>query len=435
MPLWTKVYGRDATFGHWLTLVPSLGAILQNDDGHVLWDQEKGGAQTRAGDGAPDCDWWGQTIVEDDRMYILNEHADDCPPLGLFAFDLAFKTKWSRYKHGGGAGNKGAVTDLAQGLALDGDLLFYAARFEFYDKKPDLESGVYAINKTDGTQLWHAASQPTSAISAGDGRVYLVEGNALVARSQADGSMAWSQEITGPSRQAPVLATGLAIVGTASGVAAFDAATGTPRWTAPVAGASAPPKFISLGGRFGQYKAWLIGYSTEGIYPSTTMAAALGSGTLVVTGSEALVVLALADGREIWKGMPDMAQGRIREPVVVGSRVYISDSPKPFAMGGLLALDAEGISASACSAGGGGTGGGGAGDSDGGASDTGSGGGGGGNGGGDADDPGAASGGSGCSCSLEKRQPETPAALVLALAGLGFRMRPRRSGRPRRTAC
>jgi hypothetical protein len=63
----------------------------------------------------------------------------------------------------------------------------------------------------------------------------------------------------------------------------------------------------------------------------TTIAAALGSGTLVVTASDGIHVVKLS-GEEVVKGAVDKAVGSVRNPVIVGNRVYVIDSS------GLLAL-------------------------------------------------------------------------------------------------
>jgi MYXO-CTERM domain-containing protein len=337
---WNRVRGRDATFGHWLSLVPSIDAILQNDDGHVLWSMEDGDLYTENGAQQADCDWWGQTIVNGDRMIILNEHSDDCPPMGLFAFDLDFNLQWSTNVHGGGPANKGAVTDRAQGIALDDGVVFYGPRYEWYDETNAIPSGVYAFDETDGSKLWFVDTQPMSALSASDGRVYVVEGDHLTARSQSDGAVIWTANVAGAGRPAPAVGHGIVVVATGAGVEGFAADTGEKQWTVDVPGAVTPEMFVRAQGAFGGYLAWAM--KNQGKYiPSTTIAIALGSDTVIVTGSEKLVVLSLTDGSEKWSGVPELSDGRVREPVIVGSRVYVTDSPTNMAAAGLLALDAE----------------------------------------------------------------------------------------------
>ncbi len=67
---------------------------------------------------------------------------------------------------------------------------------------------------------------------------------------------------------------------------------------------------------------------------TTTLAAAAGSGTLVVTAVDGVHVLSLAAGTDTWHGMPAQAMGQIKNPVIVGHTVYAIDG------GGLLSLQA-----------------------------------------------------------------------------------------------
>jgi hypothetical protein len=72
------------------------------------------------------------------------------------------------------------------------------------------------------------------------------------------------------------------------------------------------------------------------------MAAAMKTNTLVVTAADGIHTLSLSDGKELWKGVPAQAIGRLREPIIVGSRVYVVDNGpdnNPGA-GALMALDA-----------------------------------------------------------------------------------------------
>jgi outer membrane protein assembly factor BamB len=163
--------------------------------------------------------------------------------------------------------------------------------------------------------------------------VYLIEGqDQLVARNQSDGSVAWSAMAMGAGTQAPLLAGGRVIVAATTGVLAFDAGTGTAAWTAPVTGAQADAFNLMFSGGCvagsGQWSANEFGNAVA----TTTLAAALGSSTLVVTASDGVHLLKLADGSEVWKGVPMMATGTVQNPIIVGSTVYVIDQ------GGLLAL-------------------------------------------------------------------------------------------------
>jgi len=67
--------------------------------------------------------------------------------------------------------------------------------------------------------------------------------------------------------------------------------------------------------------------------PGTTLAAALGSASLVVTAADGLHVLALADGSQLYKGTIAQASGVLHSPVLVGHRLYAIDN------GALVAVD------------------------------------------------------------------------------------------------
>src|SRR5262249_24922638 len=141
--------------------------------------------------------------------------------------------------------------------------------------------GVYALMGATGTQVAYAATKPTSKISADGANVYLTENsNQLVARAQSDLHVVWHVAVTNPGQQAPVIANRAVIIATSSGVESHDAATGALRWRHSQTG-------------LGTYIGSIAG-------PTTTLAAALGSGTLVATSStDGIHVLKLSDGSEI----------------------------------------------------------------------------------------------------------------------------------------
>lgn len=175
--------------------------------------------------------------------------------------------------------------------------------------------------------------------SAGGGSLYLVEGGGtLVARAEATGTVVWSESVKGAGAQSPVLANGLVFVGTNSGVATFDPATGTAGWTASLTGAAATLGSLSF---TGDCAGAVPAYYTGSQYQSprartTTMAAALGSGTLVVAAQDGIHVLSLAGGAAQGGAfVPNGANGALRDPVIVGNRLYVMDQS------GLIAIDSQ----------------------------------------------------------------------------------------------
>lgn len=183
----------------------------------------------------------------------------------------------------------------------------------------------------NGMPKWSTPTTPASAISAGDGFVYLVEAGNVVARKQSDGSIAWSSPAAGAGAQAPVLANHLVIVATPTNVVAFDAMSGAPAWKTPITGAAAQPyvRQISNG---------CAGLQTLGGASITTLAAAVPSATLVVTASDGVHVLSLTDGSEKWTGKIPGAKSPVHDPVLVGKTVYVIDSAGSFAPGAVIAL-------------------------------------------------------------------------------------------------
>jgi outer membrane protein assembly factor BamB len=200
---------------------------------------------------------------------------------------------------------------------------------------------VYAFDGNNGARKWFQPATPTSSISAGASQIYMIEdGNKLVVRNQSDGSVVWTQPVANAGRQSPVIVPGAVIVASNSGVYAFDLKTGGALWSASIPGAAAPVATRFLQGHYGAYQLWTaaVGSDVWQVDPTTTMAAATGSGTLIVTAPDAVHVLGLNDGKERWKGTMSQAQGPVREPVIVSNRVYVVDTPDDPSKAGLLAL-------------------------------------------------------------------------------------------------
>src|SRR5262249_10592111 len=158
----------------------------------------------------------------------------DGPGAFVGAWDVAKGLLWKANQQGG---CQPAIGDENGGLAVDDGVGYFAPRCGLGSMTrvtedagtPALPSGVCAVDGAAGTKKWSVPTSPRSGISAGDGRVYLVEpGPALVARKETDGSVAWSTPLAdaGASSVAtapPLLAQGLVIIGTSQHVLAFDA--------------------------------------------------------------------------------------------------------------------------------------------------------------------------------------------------------------------
>jgi outer membrane protein assembly factor BamB len=148
-----------------------------------------------------------------DRLYTANISHVDGPGIYVGAFDSADTPFWQQNQYGE---CRIDVSDKAGALALNDGTAFYGANYATgMGVMLPFDSGLYAFDSATGEEKFFQRVTVTGDISAGNGLVYLIEGsNTLVARSQADGSLAWSQPVVSSGAQAPVLAMGPAIVAT-----------------------------------------------------------------------------------------------------------------------------------------------------------------------------------------------------------------------------
>ncbi len=314
--VWTWDSGTDTNLGNWPTIASTYIAV--DDDGLYLLDPMMGTVTHGAG-----VDWWGQTIADPSRLYVVNQMQADGPGLFVGAVDDTTKVLWQQNLHQACGNSWG---DNMGGIALDTGTLFYAPQYQVGgDAGASVVSGVYAFDAAAGTPKWNQPTSPQSAISVGSGLVYLVENAAtLVARNETDGTVAWSASLVPDASfaqvgaQAPVLANGLAIVATSAGIVAFDASTGSPAWTSTVvAPAVAFPSIVTNG---------CGGNVPTGGARATTMAAALASGALVVTAPAGIDFVSLGDGHLMGTIQLDAGFSGAHDPVVVGNRLYVVDA-------------------------------------------------------------------------------------------------------------
>ncbi len=315
--LWRYKGPADYDTGNWLTL--GLGYVMANDDGIYLLNTADGGLKSTSG-----VDWWGQSAADDARFYVVTSTHGDGPGAFVGAWDVTKNLVWKANQQGG---CNPPVGDENGALAVHGGVVFFAPRYALGSMSGIADggtfavaSGVYAFDAALGSPKWSMPTSPQSSISVGDGHVYLIEkGPALVARNETDGTIAWSTPLSASSQtigsQPPVVALGRVIIGTSTDALAFDAATGKAAWSTPIKRAAlhgndgASINFVSCPSA-GEPNASPI---------TTTMAAALASGTLVVAGADALHVLSLATGIE--QGAYPLVQAT--NPIVIGDRVYV----------------------------------------------------------------------------------------------------------------
>jgi outer membrane protein assembly factor BamB len=196
--------------------------------------------------------------------------------------------------------SKGYQVPDVGGLAFAGGLLVHAAQHGVLGG-----TALSAFDPQSSERRWRATVSPQSSPSIADGRVYTVERwtgektDRLVARDLATGSLVWATELANARGPAPVIAGRFVIMHASDAVVAFDAKTGDRSWTAGLP-RTAPP-----------------------VQSSTTLAAAMGSRTLVVVSGTRVHVVRLDDGAEIWGDAPVPHAKKIEGPVVVGHTLYL----------------------------------------------------------------------------------------------------------------
>ncbi|HTL93256.1 MAG TPA: PQQ-binding-like beta-propeller repeat protein [Steroidobacteraceae bacterium] len=329
--VWTFDSGTDADFGDWGSLWKDR--FVLNADGIFMLDSAAG---TSAG--GTGVDWWGQSIPTDTALLVANTSKADGPGLFVAALDANAGVLWKQNEQGTNCGE--ALADQTGGIALDGTTLFYAPRYASGSTtQPSFPSGIYTFDTTaNGAPGWKVATTPISAISAADGLVFVVEQPAggtaaLVARKQQDGSIAWSADLPGGAGvQAPAIADGTVIVGTASGLQAFATNGGAPRWNTPTPNGYTSPNSLTVTNG-------CAGSQPLGNLPDTAIAIARGSGTVVVAQGTKLTLVSLASGMVASDVTPDGVSGTLVNPIIVGKRVYVVERSAP-ATSRLVALEA-----------------------------------------------------------------------------------------------
>ena len=295
--VWTYCEHRDYDEGHWPTVFGS--AVVFEDDGQQFLNVNTGvPMKTPAKKWSTGYDLWGESIADSSGFYSANTFLADGADLFVYSLDGSGGARWTQNQQK----SLKYSQDSDGGLVLSGGVLFYAANYS--DQAP-FATGLYALSASAGTRLAYAAATPTSELSADAQNIYLVEnGSKLVARAQSDLHVVWSTTVTPTGYAPPVLAAGLVIIGTTQGIEAYAASSGKIMWASAVMPA-------------------------YGATYSTAMAAALGSGTLLVTAWDGLHLLHLSNGAPVWHGTVTGA-GTVVDPVIVddparGPTVYVTD--------------------------------------------------------------------------------------------------------------
>lgn len=286
---WGYESHTEAPRGGWPTFANDRVYLV--DDGVNFADAATGRGR-RA-----ELDAWGESVSDGERLFAENDWYLDGYGLYVSAFDMDLKLLWRRDYNA--LAKAYQVPDVG-GLALGGGLLVHAAQHGALSG-----TALSAFDPQSGERRWKAAVSPQSAPSIAYGRVYTMERWAgektdrLVARDLATGTLVWATELASARGPAPVLADRFVVVHAADAVVAFDATSGDRVWTAGLP-RTAPP-----------------------VQSSTTLAAAMGSRTLVVVSGTRVHVVRLDDGAEIWGDAPVPHAKKIEGPVVVGHTLYV----------------------------------------------------------------------------------------------------------------
>jgi hypothetical protein len=323
--VWTYNVGSDADFGDWASIMGNR--VIINSDGTRFVDQTSGTSVHSNG-----VDTWGEILTDSSTLYYANDVQIDGPGVYAAANDTAVHARWTANKF---HTCRGTAAATAGGLALNNGVIYYAPAYNVGKPATVLPfaSGVYGFNAATGVKAAYHASTPYSRLSADESRVYLIENqHTLVALAQSDLHVAWSATISNPGEQAPVIANGLVFVGTATGVEAYNASTGAKSWSsAALSGVATHWYPITQGGSCG-YVSIPAAYG-----PTTSIAAALGSRTLVVTAYDGVHILAMSTGADLWNGKPAGVPGAVYNPIIVndparGAVVYVEDYGKLYAL-------------------------------------------------------------------------------------------------------
>ena len=338
--LWELSANHDLEGHSWPTV--ALGRLLIEDDWLVAVDatwncttvadcnaceyQPVGSCNNHIAQGSG-FDDWGMSAADSSRFYTNSDVASpDGPGIYVGAWDPATMSSIWKQATVPSSCTTGP-TETVGSIAVDGPTVFQAANYSAASGPSPLPSGIRSFNAADGKPGWVQPTTLLGAVSVGAGMLFVVEGSpapSLVARHQSDGGVAWSTPLgaSTASPQAPVQAGGLVIIAIANGVTAFRAATGGPVWSRPDLDAVASlyqttTGWASCGGG---------GTSSFDAAVNTTLAAALGSNTLVVTAKDGLHVLYVDSGKDQWTGAVAGVTGPLKDPVISGSTVYAIDT-------------------------------------------------------------------------------------------------------------
>ena len=292
-------------------------------------------------------DDWGTNTADATRFYVSSDvNSKDGYGIYVGAYPAQAPTplpfpppEWHANLWGNGNRNGTECGyEVNDSLAVDNAVVYQAGEYRNLSGSPPFPSGVRSFDGTSGTPGWTQPTLPRSAISVGAGKVFLIEqdsGLTLVARRQQDGTVGWSTPLVGAqSIQAPALAGGLLLLAEKDGIDAYDPATGALVWNAPGIDALQTAFVATLNTYFDACG----GADDLSTLADTSLAAATGSNTLVVTATDGVHILSLDDGSSVWSGKIAGITGPLKNPVIVGKTLYAIDTGAAAGIGQLVAL-------------------------------------------------------------------------------------------------
>ncbi|WP_164009368.1 hypothetical protein [Pyxidicoccus trucidator] len=365
-------YEKEVRTAQWET----RDGVVLNDDGIRIWNKASGPVYY-PGNPLPysdvelhSNDSWGQSLTDGTRLWIYNQEAWHGPRLGLRAFTRrgAVERELNTYGYYPNAPSYPAeqwntAQDNFGAIAADGGFIYLAAIYNFQcstqcnaSQPWPFTSGLYGWDIATGVERWPAvALTPASHLSVAGNRIYLLERDATTGQVTFNirngGYKGSSLFRSAPfpssalvSVQAPVLVGGRAIVATQESAGtvlySFDAISG------------GTPVTRTLSGVYGivvdAYGMELLAFTTpRSAKRTTTLAAASGTRddagtgvpTLVITSSSGLHVLRVSDLAQQWSAskstlvgaVDGSSGGQLRDPIIVGKRVYTADQNKLYA--------------------------------------------------------------------------------------------------------
>lgn len=336
---WQWTFG-DFEEHQWTTFAFGV-LVVEEDSMWFVGDADGSGMQLG------EYDDWGTNTADGTRFYVSSDvNSKDGYGIYVGAYPsmapspLPFPPpQWHQdlWGNGNNAGTECGF-EVNNSLAVESGVVYQAGEYRNLSGSPPFPSGVRSFDGSSGNPGWTQPTLPRSAISVGSGNVYMIEQDnalTLVARKQQDGTVAWSKTLGGAqSIQAPVLAGGLLILAEADGIDAYDPATGALVWNAPGIDAL-QTAFV---GTLNTYFDACGGADSLSTLADTSLAAATGSGTLVVTAADGVHILNLIDGSSVWSGKIAGTTGPLKNPVIVGKTLYAVDTGAAGGVGQLVTL-------------------------------------------------------------------------------------------------